>query len=106
MTSGDAYVLAVKRATATISIAFASAGDPVGNGLVASSARPGGNVTGLSIELTDTVGKRLELLREAVPTLRRLAMLFNAADPQINAELDAVLATAHTLSLNIIRSEI
>ena len=106
VTSGDAYVLAVKRATATIPIVFASAGDPVGNGLVASLARPGGNVTGLSIELTDTVGKRLELLREVIPTLRRLAILFNAADPQINAELDAVLATAHTLSLNIIRSEI
>jgi putative ABC transport system substrate-binding protein len=106
VTSGDAYVLAVKRATATIPIVFASAGDPVGNGLVASLARPGGNVTGLSIKLTDTVGKRLELLREVIPTLRRLAILFNAADPQINAELDAVLATAHTLSLNIIRSEI
>jgi len=106
VTSGDAYVLAVKRATATIPIVFASAGDPVGNGLVASLARPGGNVTGLSIELTDTVGKRLELLREVIPTLRRLAILFNAADPKINAELDAVLATAHTLSLNIIRSEI
>lgn len=63
VTSGDAYVLAVKRAAATIPIVFASAGDPVGNGLVASLARPGGNVTGLSIELTDTVGKRLELPR-------------------------------------------
>jgi putative ABC transport system substrate-binding protein len=103
--SGDAYVLAVKRATATIPIVFASAGDPVGNGLVASLARPGGNVTGLSIELTDTVGKRLELVREVVP-LRRLAILFNAADPQVDSELDAVLAAAHTLSLNIIRSEI
>jgi putative tryptophan/tyrosine transport system substrate-binding protein len=64
VTSGDAYVLAVKRAAATMPIVFASAGDPVGNGLVASLARPGGNVIGLSIELTDTVGKRLELFQQ------------------------------------------
>jgi putative ABC transport system substrate-binding protein len=106
VTSGDAYVLAVKRATAAIPIVFASAGDPVGNGLVASLARPGGNVTGLSIQLTDTVGKRLELLRELVPALRRLAILFNAADPQVNLERDAALAAAHTLGLDIVRSEI
>jgi putative ABC transport system substrate-binding protein len=106
VTSGDAYVLAVKRATAAIPIVFASAGDPVGNGLVASLARPGGNITGLSIQLTETVGKRVELLREIVPALRRLAILFNAADPQVNLELDAVVATANTLSLEIVRSEI
>jgi putative ABC transport system substrate-binding protein len=106
VTSGDAYVLAVKRAAATIPIVFASAGDPVGNGLVASLARPGGNVTGLSIELPDTVGKRLELLRDVVPALRRLAILFNASDPQVNLELDAVLAAAHTLSLDTVRSEV
>jgi putative tryptophan/tyrosine transport system substrate-binding protein len=106
VTSGDAYVLAVMRAAATIPIVFASAGDPVGNGLVASLARPGGNVTGLSIELTDTVGKRLELLRDVVPALRRLAILFNASDPQVNLELDAVLAAAHTLSLDTVRSEV
>jgi putative ABC transport system substrate-binding protein len=106
VTSGDAYVLAVKRAAATIPIVFASAGDPVGNGLVASLARPGGNVTGLSIQLTDTVGKRLELLRDVVPALRRLAILFNASDPQVNLELDAVLAGAHTLSLDTVRSEV
>jgi putative tryptophan/tyrosine transport system substrate-binding protein len=103
VTSGDAYVLAIKRATAMIPIVFASAGDPVGNGLVASLARPGGNITGLSIELTETVGKRLELLHEVVPALHRLAILFNAADPQVNLELDAVLAAAHTLGLDIVR---
>lgn len=106
VTNGDAYVLEVKRATATIPIVFASAGDPVGNHLIASLARPGGNVTGLSLELTETVGKRLELLREVVPALHRLGILFNAADPQVNLELDAVLAMAHTLSLDIVRSEI
>ena len=106
VTNGDAYVLAAKQATTTIPIVFASAGDPVGNGLVASLARPGGNVTGLSIELTETVGKRLELLREVVPTLRRLAILFNAADPQVNLELDAAQAAAHMLDLDIIKSEV
>jgi putative ABC transport system substrate-binding protein len=106
VTQGDAYVLAVKQATAAIPIVFASAGDPVGNGLVASLARPGGNVTGLSLQLTESVGKRLELLREIVPGLRRLAILFNAADPQVNPERDAALAAAHTLSLDVVRSEI
>jgi putative ABC transport system substrate-binding protein len=106
VTSGDAYVLAAKRATTTIPIVFASAGDPVGNGLVESLGRPGGNVTGLSIELTETVGKRLELLREMVPALRRVAILFNAADPQVDLELKEVLAAARTLSLDVVRTEI
>jgi putative ABC transport system substrate-binding protein len=106
LTQGDAYVLAVKRASGAIPIVFASAGDPVGNGLVASLARPGGNVTGLSLQLTETVGKRLELLREIVPGLRRLAIMFNAADPQVNLERDAALAAARTLTLDIVRLEI
>jgi len=106
VSSGDTYVLAVKRATATIPIVFASAGDPVGNGLVQSLARPGGNVTGLSIELTESVGKRLELLREIVPELRRLAILFNAGDPLVNAEKGAVLADAHRAGFDLVQSEI
>jgi putative tryptophan/tyrosine transport system substrate-binding protein len=106
VTGGDAYVLAVKRATATIPIVFASAGDPVGNGLVESLARPGGNVTGLSLQLTETVGKRLELLREIVPTLHRLAIAFNAADPQVNLERDGVFAAAQSLGLKTIRVEL
>src|SRR5262249_34735559 len=64
--------LAAKQATSAIPIVFAIAGDPVGTGLVASLARPSGNVTGLSLQLTEITGKRLELLREAVPDLRRL----------------------------------
>jgi len=60
-----------------IPIVFGSAGDPVSNRLVQSLTRPGANVTGLSIELTDSVGKRLELRREVVPVLHRLAILFN-----------------------------
>jgi len=73
VTSGTPIVAALKQATSTIPIVFAVAGDPVGNGLVASLARPGGNVTGLSLLQTETAGKRLELLREVVPGLRRLA---------------------------------
>jgi ABC-type uncharacterized transport system substrate-binding protein len=72
-------VLAVKQATSAIPIVFATAGDPVGSGLVASLARPGGNVTGVSSQGSDTAGKRLELLREVVPGLRRLAILANLA---------------------------
>ena len=104
--SGDAYVLAARGATATIPIVFPSAGDPVGNGLVESLARPGGNATGLSIQLTETVGKRLGLLREVVPALRRLAILFNAADKQVNPELDAARAVARELGLNVVGCEI
>jgi putative tryptophan/tyrosine transport system substrate-binding protein len=103
VTGGDAFVLAVKRITTTIPIVFASAGDPVGNGLVESLARPGGNVTGLSLQLTETVGKRLELLREIAPSLHRLAIAFNTSDPQVHAERDAVLAAAQSLGLETIK---
>src|SRR5262249_56130194 len=81
VTQGGAAVLAAKQATSIIPIIFAVAGDPVGTGLVASLARPGGNVTGLSILNTDLVGKRLELLREVVPDLLRLAILVDIAFP-------------------------
>src|SRR4051812_1781558 len=102
VTSGDAFVLAARRATATIPIVFATAGDPVGNDLVESLARPGGNVTGLSMQLTETVGKRLGLLREVVPALSRLAILSNAADKRNKPELDAAQAGARALGLEII----
>ena len=81
VTSGTPAVLAAKQATSVIPIVFATAGDPVGTGLVASLARPGGNVTGLSIQATDLAGKRLELLREVVPGLRRLAIMANVGNP-------------------------
>jgi putative ABC transport system substrate-binding protein len=110
VTAGDGQILAAKRATAVIPIVFASAADPVGNGLVASLAEPGGNVTGLSLELPDTAGKRLELLRELVPNLRRLAILGKFenqfGNPTSTLELDAALAAARTLGLDTIRSEI
>ena len=78
---GTPGTLAAKRATATIPIVFATAGDPVGSGLVASLARPGGNVTGMSLMITDLGGKRLELLRELAPGLARAAVLWNALNP-------------------------
>ena len=71
VTQSTPAVLAAKQATSVIPIVFASAGDPVGTGVVASLARPGGNITGLSGQATDTAAKRLELLREVVPNLRR-----------------------------------
>ena len=75
VTSGPA-VPAVKQATSVIPIVFPIENDPVGTGLVQSLARPGGNVTGLSLQFSDTVGKRFELLREVVPNLRRLAVMY------------------------------
>ncbi len=78
VTHGTAPVAAAKRATTVIPIVFASVGDPVGAALVASLARPGGNITGLSVQQTDAAPKRLELLREVVPRLRRLAIVANA----------------------------
>ena len=75
VTWGTAPVVAAKQATAVIPIVFATAGDPVATGLVVSLARPGGNVTGLSNQARDLAGKRLELLREIIPDLRRLAIL-------------------------------
>src|SRR5881398_2681331 len=73
--------LAAKQATSVIPIVFATAGDPVGTGIVASLARPGGNVTGLSSQAADAGGKRLELLREVVHSLRRLAIIGNVGNP-------------------------
>ena len=105
VTGGDAQVLAVKRAAPGTPIVFAAAGDPVGNGLVASLARPGGNITGRSLLLTETAGKRLELLREIVPGLRRLAILGNFANPLVATELNAVQAAARTLNLETIKLE-
>jgi len=106
VTGGDAQVLAAKRATAVIPIVFAAAGDPVGNGLVASLARPGGNVTGRSLQLTDTAGKRLELLREIAPGVRRVALFGNFSNPTVALERDAAQAATRTLGLDVTSSEI
>ena len=84
---------------------FAVSGDPVGVGLVANLARPGGNVTGLSNQSTDAIGKRLQLLRETVPGLRRLAILANPSGPQAMVEMREVQAAARTLGLDVPTSE-
>jgi putative ABC transport system substrate-binding protein len=105
VTSGGA-VLAAKQATSVIPIVFAVAIDPVGDGLVASLARPGGNVTGLSLQATDLAGKRIELLREVVPALRRLAILANVSYPAAVLEMAEVQATARTLGLEVATLEI
>jgi putative ABC transport system substrate-binding protein len=105
VTYGNA-VAALKRATASIPIVFAMAVDPVGGGLVASLARPGGNVTGLSLQATDLAGKRLERLREVVPAIRRLAIIFNAGYPSAVLEMHDVQATARSLGLEVALLEI
>jgi putative tryptophan/tyrosine transport system substrate-binding protein len=106
VTQGTPAVLAAKQATSVIPIVFASAGDPVGTGIVASLARPGGNVTGLSGQATDTAAKRLELLREIVPNLRRLAIMGNIGNPFNVLEMDEVQAAARTLGLEVAALEI
>jgi putative ABC transport system substrate-binding protein len=99
-------VLAAKQATSVIPIVFGTAADPVGSGLVASLARPGGNVTGLSVQFTDLAGKRLELLREVVPGFRRLAIMANVGAPGAVLEMREAQAAAHTLGLEVATSEI
>jgi putative ABC transport system substrate-binding protein len=106
VTSGTPPVVAAKQATSVIPIVFAAVGDPIGTGLVASLARPGGNVTGLSIQATDLAGKRLELLREIVPGLRRLAIVANADASPAMLEMVEVQATARALGLEVATHEI
>jgi putative tryptophan/tyrosine transport system substrate-binding protein len=106
VTASTGGVQAAKQATSVIPIVFAAAGDPVGIGLVASLARPGGNVTGLSLQQIETVGKRLELLREVVPGLGRLAVLANVGNPTVVLDMGEVQATARTLGLEVITLEI
>jgi ABC-type uncharacterized transport system substrate-binding protein len=105
VTSATAGVVAAKQATSVIPIVFV-AGDPVGTGLVASLARPGGNVTGLSVQVADLAGKRLEILREVVPGLSRVAVMGNAGNPLTVVELGEVQGAARTLGLEVITSEI
>jgi putative ABC transport system substrate-binding protein len=98
--------IAAKKATAIIPIVFAAAGDPVGTGLVASRARPGGNITGLSIQQTDLASKRLEMLREVLPDLRTVAILFDAGGPNSVLEMGEAQAAARTLGLAVVASEV
>jgi putative ABC transport system substrate-binding protein len=104
-TSGGA-VLAAKRATSVIPIVFVLGIDPVGAGFVASLARPGGNVTGMSSQSTDIAGKRLELLREVVPGLRRLAIMADGGNPGAVLEMSQVHAAAHTLDVDAVTLDV
>src|SRR5437016_4855179 len=99
-------VFAAKQATSVIPIVFATVADPLSTGLVASLARPGGNVTGLSLTSPELASKRLELLREVVPGLRRLAIMANADYPPAVRELDEVDTAAHPLGIETIAVEI
>ena len=102
-TGGTAAVTVAKQATSVIPIAFSAAGDPVGNNLVASLARPGGNVTGLSNQSADLAGKQVELLHEVIPGLRRFAIMTNVGSPIGVLEMREVQAAAHTLGLDVLR---
>jgi putative tryptophan/tyrosine transport system substrate-binding protein len=104
--SATLTVVAARQATSVIPIVFAAVADPVGTGLVTSLARPGGNVTGLSLQQTDLAGKRVELLREVLPSLRRLAILANVDNPNIALETTEVQAASRTLGLEIVTLEI
>jgi putative tryptophan/tyrosine transport system substrate-binding protein len=104
--TGGTAVPAAKQATSVIPIVFAVESDPVGSGLVASLARPGGNVTGLLQQAGDLAGKRIELLREVLPSLRRLAIMGNAASPSSVLEMREVQETASTLGIEVDSLEI
>jgi putative ABC transport system substrate-binding protein len=99
-------VPAAKQATSVIPIVFPLASDPLGGGLVASLSRPGGNVTGLSQQAADVAGKRLEILREILPKLRRVAVLADVGIAQSVIETDEVQAAARTVGVEVARLEI
>ena len=106
VTHSAELVVAAKQATSVIPIVFGLAADPVGSGLVASLARPGGNVTGLSVQGTDLAGKRFELLREIVPGLRWLAVIANADASGAVLEMREAQAAARALGLEVATPEI
>jgi putative tryptophan/tyrosine transport system substrate-binding protein len=106
VTWGTAATLAAKRATTTIPIIIGSAGDPVTTGLVASLARPGGNITGFSIVGPEIDAKRLSLLRELVPGLQRVGVLANSANPYNRAVRKEFEQTGRSLGLQLIIIEV
>src|ERR1700676_69907 len=106
VTSGTPSVLALMQATSSIPIVFVAVGDPVTNGLVKSLARPGGNVTGLSNQTRDLAGKRVEILREVIPGLRRLAILANVGNDAVVLEMRDAQAAARTLGYEVATLEI
>jgi putative tryptophan/tyrosine transport system substrate-binding protein len=103
---GTPAIVAAKKATSTIPIVFPLASDPVGEGLVASLAHPGGNVTGLSNQQPDLAGKRLEILRDVLPGFHQLAVLSNANNPTAKLSVEEVLPAASKLGLEVIRLDV
>ena len=106
VTSGTPSVLALMQATSSIPIVFVAVGHPVANGLVKSLARPGGNVTGLSNQTRDLAGKRVEILREVIPGLRRMAILANVGNDAVVLEMRDAQAAARTLGYEVATLEI
>jgi putative ABC transport system substrate-binding protein len=106
VTYGNAAATSAKAVTKVVPIVFAAAGDPVGTGLVKSLARPGGNLTGLSIQQTDLAGKRLQILREMVPNLRVLAVLANPGSPNVALEMREARTEARKLDLDVVTAEV
>ena len=104
--TGTEAALAAKKATALIPIVFPVAGDPLGSGMVASLARPGGNVTGLSNLAADLAAKRLEILRDVFPGLNRLAIMANVSSPGSVLEMDEFQEAARALRLEVVPLEI
>ncbi|SHI07791.1 ABC transporter substrate-binding protein [Bradyrhizobium erythrophlei] len=103
---GTQAALAAMQLTSVIPIVFVAVGDPVASGLVVSLARPGGNVTGLSNQTRDLAGKRIEILREVIPGLRRLAILANVENVAVVLEMRDAHAAARTLGYEVIAMEI
>lgn len=99
MTRGTPAALAAKSATGIIPVVMAASGDPVGSGIVASLARPGGNVTGLSSGITESYPKRVELLRDLLPGLKRIAAILNMGNPVIPPQWRTVEASARSLGI-------
>jgi putative ABC transport system substrate-binding protein len=101
LTHNTLPTLAAKQVTSVIPIVFATAGDPVGSGIVASLARPGGNVTGLSGQAPDTAGKRIELLRELTPGLESLGVLSESGNPYAALDVKEVQRAARTFNIQV-----
>ena len=101
VTAAHPVTVAVKGATSTIPIIFALEGDPVGTRVVASLSRPGGNITGVSHMAPQLAGKRLELLKEAVPTVARVGAIFNVGDQAMASEYGETLAGAEALGIEL-----
>jgi putative ABC transport system substrate-binding protein len=99
VTAGTLATIAAKQATAEIPIVFGAVTDAMGSGIVASLSRPGGNVTGLTMQQDETAGKRIDILRDIIPNLRRVAVLVNMGNPGATLEIGEVRAAARTLGL-------